>query len=340
MKLIKKNSRALFIDKDMIWIAAGLTFFAINKNGNRVSKKYHIGSLFMRFICSFRVLRQTFRLGIHHLVILNNQNIFVVIKNKALTIDSKTGEVISCFSNFIGHKPAHQGVCLGKNGEICFCEYSLNKNRESEMSLFVSYDNAISFVKTYTFKKGTVRHIHYIKYDSYADCYWMGTGDSDNESMLLKSYDLKKWDVVGGNSQKWRSIGIVISEDYLYWGTDAGHVLDDNYFIAFNKKTGVLSNIKKLDSPTHGCFSSSGKIYFSTGIEGGKNELTKKAMLFEFKNRNVLEIYSNKKDLLPFFVQYGVIRFPLFKNPVNVLVFTEFGLKYRGETVNIIYEED
>ena len=48
-----KNARALYIEKDKIWIARGLCFFAIDFDGDVVSKKYKLGSS----IYNIRVLR-------------------------------------------------------------------------------------------------------------------------------------------------------------------------------------------------------------------------------------------------------------------------------------------
>ena len=46
MKLKKLLSgKALFQETNRIWIAKGMTFYAVDYSGKRVSPKYHLGSI-------------------------------------------------------------------------------------------------------------------------------------------------------------------------------------------------------------------------------------------------------------------------------------------------------
>ena len=73
----------------------------------------------------------------------------------------------------------------------------------------------------------------------------------------------------------------------------------------------------------------------SSGVEGGENEEDKFAKLYEVNNLSVEELKRVKKDILPFIVQYGVIRFPMRCSNSTKLIYTMMGLKNNGETIYI-----
>ncbi len=332
------NGRALYTENDKVWIARGMTFYAIDYSGKRVTKKYKVGGMVERFIGAFRLSRQLLRQGIHHLVPLPNGDIFLVAKRIGYLV-GKDGEIKSTFTGYTGNKPGHQGVCVTPDGRIFFGEYSLNMNREKDSCLYRSVDGGMNFEKIKTFSGSEVRHIHFVKYDPYGDCLWMGTGDEDRENLLLCSHDGgDTWDVVGGGSQDWRAIGVCFNETSLVWGTDAGSVPDQNHIIRMDRKTREIEVIADAEGPCHGCASfSNGRVFISTGVEGGENEKDRFARLKEVKNGEIVECEKLKKDIFPLIVQYGVMRFPLGTENTDKIVFTTMGLSRGGE--EIIYYE-
>lgn len=342
IRTIRKNCRALFCEPDgTVWVACGLCFFCIDKTGSIIGNKYSVGNVFQRFFSRFRILRQGLRIGIHHLIVLHNGNILVCTKRSLILVDRKTGKILNNFSDFIGNKPAHQGICVDEKGSIYFGEYSLNKERQYPISLLKSDDGGLTFYKVFSFVKRTIRHIHFITYDYFEKCLWLGTGDNDNECFLMKSVDGgHSWQTIGSGNQLWRAIGICVTERYLFWGTDAGHVNSNNYFLKFDKKTGTLEKIFNSYGPCHGSAIYFGnKIFLSTGVEGGKNEHDRIARLYSISDDMVECVYTGKKDIFPFVIQYGVFRFPLNTACCKNVFCTMMGLKHGGESV-IIYEKE
>lgn len=335
MKKIVRG-RALYTEKERIWVAQGMTFFAVDYSGHRVTPKYRIGLPIQMVIASNRLSRQLLRQGLHHLVPLVNGDIFVTAK-KISYIVGKDGKIKNTFSGYLGNKPGHQGVCVTPEGTIFFGEYTLNTNRENETHLYRSTDCGRTFQCIYTFKKDEVRHIHFIKYDPYEKCIWMGTGDKDFENLLLRSFDNgNTWEKIGGGSQKWRAIGLCFSKDYLMWGTDAGSVPDQNYIIKMDRETHKIRTVHSVEGPCHGCASfKDGRIYISTGVEGGENEKDRFARLKEIKEGKAETVLSQKKDIFPLILQYGVIRFPLGTENTDKVVYTMFGLSKNGEQVYV-----
>jgi hypothetical protein len=329
------NGRALYVDGDTIWVARGLSFWGIDRNGKRITPKYQIGSLFDRFIGFFRLTRQLLRVGIHHIIPLKNDGYLVTVKKKTLILDAN-GNIVNIFKGYKGNKPGHKGVCITPNGTIFFGEYIININNDKSTSLYRSTDNGMSFHNILTFAKDEVRHIHFVQWDQYENCLWMGTGDKDYECKLMRSTDNgETWEIVGEGSQLWRAIGVSFTEEALYWGTDAGSVPDPNYIIKMDRINRQVEIVQEIQGPGHGnAVLNDGTVYVSTGIEGGENEKDRYAHIWKCEKSGITrEVMKLKKDMLPNIIQYGVLRFPMGLENSDEIFYTAYALKGNGEVV-------
>ncbi|MGO5275867.1 WD40/YVTN/BNR-like repeat-containing protein [Holdemanella porci] len=337
MKIID-NARALFQEKDKIWIAKGNTFYSINYDGNVINKKISVGGFVENFVSRNRFIRQLFRIGIHHIIKLRSGNFLITKRKKTLIID-KNGNVLNVFQGYSGNKPFHQGICETPDGTIFFAEYTQNFKRECSSCLYRSIDGGFTFEPILTFTGNQVRHIHFVNFDKFQNKVWVGTGDDDNECKIMCTSDNgNTWKTIGEGSQKWRAIGLCFTENYILWGTDAGNVEDQNALYSMNRVTKEIKKICDIEGPCHGCSQIHTDLFlFSTGVEGGKNEKDKYVRIKIIKNSNVQEIFKMKKDNLPYVVQFGVVRFPLRNGDVDKIVFTSYGLCDGGEKV-YIYE--
>ena len=192
------------------------------------------------------------------------------------------------------------------------------------------------------FEPGDIRHLHFVKWDEYAQCLWMGTGDygeNGAENRLYQSVDNgDSWRLVGQYSQDWRAIGVCFTENYLYWGTDAGSCPDTVHFVRMNRQTEQLEVLEDMEGPCHGCGSyADGRAFFSTGVEGGENEKDNIARMKMLGDDGKLQtVWECKKDCLPLIIQYGVMRFPLGTDNCTRVCFTTMGLASgHGEAIMI-----
>lgn len=340
MKFIKLcGGRALYVTPTVVWVARGMSFYAIDYDGRRIGKKYRVGGFIERVLGSYRLSRQTLRIGLHHLLPLKNGNILVTAKRRTYIV-SPEGKIVNIFQGYQGNKPAHQGVCVTPNGAIFFAEYLLNPNRDHSVRLYRSIDNGDSFQVVKEWPAGDIRHHHFVKWDGYAHCLWLGTGDygeNNSENRLYKSVDNgETWTLVGQGSQDWRAIGVCFSANSLTWGTDAGSCPDTVHFVRMDRQSERLEIVDDFEGPCHGCASyADGREFFSTGVEGGENEKDRYARLKEYKNGHIEDVWKLKKDFWPLIVQYGVMRFPLGTDLCNRVVFTCMGLHGHGETVMV-----
>ncbi len=340
MKLkILLRGKALYQEPDRIWIARGMSFFAVDYSGKRVSRIFRVGGLKDRILSCHRLSGQLLRVGLHHLLPLNNGNILVTAKRKTY-IFSPNGEIVNIWSGYQGNKPGHQGVCVTPDGTIFFAEYLLNTNRDHDIQLWRSSDNGMTFHTVKTWPAGDIRHLHFVKWDKFEQCLWLGTGDygeNGAENRLYRSADNgDTWELIGQYSQNWRAIGVCFTEDALLWGTDAGSCPDTVHFVRMDRKTHQLELLSDIEGPCHGCASlDDGRAFFSTGVEGGENEKDNLARLKEYSDGTLRDIMKLQKDCWPLILQYGVMRFPLGTDNCSKLVFTTMGLKGHGEKIII-----
>lgn len=341
MNFIKlSKGRALYQSPSCIWLAKGMTFYAIDYSGRRVTRKYTVGGLKDRLMGRFRLTRQLLRTGLHHLIPLANGNILVTAKRITYIVSSE-GKIVNTFTGYQGNKPGHQGVCVTPDGSIFFAEYLLNPKRDHEIRLFRSTDNGLSFQVVKTWPAGDIRHLHFVKWDSYEQCLWLGTGDygeNNAENRLYKSSDNgDTWELIGQGSQDWRAIGVCFTKDALLWGTDAGSCPDTVHFVSMDRQTHKMEILADFEGPCHGCASyNDGRAFFSTGVEGGENEKDNYARLKEYTNGRLIDILKIKKDIFPYVLQIGAMRFPLGSDICSKVVFTAMGLKRYGECIILI----
>ena len=333
------NAKALYQEPERIWVARGMRSFAVDYSGHRVTKVYKVGGVMDRLLSCCRLSSQLLRIGIHHLLPLRGGNLLVVAKRNVYVVDGD-GRVVSRWNGFQGNKPGHQGVCVTPEGTVFFAEYLLNPNRDKEIRLWRSVDEGMSWQVVKTWPAGDVRHLHFVKWDEYEKCLWLGTGDygeNGAENRLYRSGDNgESWELIGQYSQDWRAIGVCFTPDALLWGTDAGSCPDDVHFIRMDRKTRKISVIADLEGPCHGCASyADGRAFFSTGVEGGENEKDRYAHLKEYKNGELVEVLKLKKDIWPEVLQIGCMHFPLGTDACERVVLTTLALKGYGETVLI-----
>ena len=73
----------------------------------------------------------------------------------------------------------------------------------------------------YTFPAGVTGHVHNIVYDRFSDRLWLCTGDDAKESKLFYTDDdFRSVHVLGEGDAGWRIVGLIVTKDSLFWGSD------------------------------------------------------------------------------------------------------------------------
>jgi hypothetical protein len=128
-------------------------------------------------------------------------------------------------------------------------------------------DDGRTWQVQYAFRDGQLGHIHSIVYDPFRDRLWVGTGDGDSESRLVYTDDdFLTVHALGAGDQSWRISGMIVTERYLYWGTDDTEHGSDLYRYDF--ATQRREHIRKLGNPVwYGAQLSDGTLVFSASYE-------------------------------------------------------------------------
>jgi hypothetical protein len=336
LEVVKKtpNCRVLSTDGEVLRAARGNRFFELDAQGMRRDIG-SVGSLWERALARSRLLRQLLRLGIHHLLRLPDGRFLVVVRKRTYLVGA-SGEARIAFRFERGNKPASKGVCVAPGGDIFIAEYAVNGARKLPMMLHRSRDGGKSFETIHEFGPGEVCHYHFVQWDRYENCLWMGTGDADRECLLYRSDDGgDNWRQVGGGSQLWRAVGLAFRQEAVYWGTDAGWTAGThpNYVMRLDRSTGEVEKVLEIQGPCHGSAAlRDGTLLISTGVERGKNEKDGYAHLWASRDgRAWEELIRFKKDLWFRNLQFGVIRFPQGLENSDSVAFTCMALAGAGE---------
>lgn len=306
--------RALWTDGKSLLGARGYDLYRLTPELREERLGRVPAPLWKRLAARIRILRHGLRLGIHNAWELRDGTILAIISRAIWKLDTATGVFRHVESIRNGNKPGFNGLLVCPDGRIFYSEYSLNLDRTRPSGVYFSNDNGESFRQTYEFLPGDIKHTHFIQWDPFAECLWMGTGDANEESRLLTCVnDGETWEVIGAGSQLWRTIGLVFTPEAVYWGTDAG--LDagktPNHIVRWDRQARRAETLQEIQGPCHGITQMvDGSILLSTGVERGQNELDGQSHLWWGTGGNFHEIAAWDKDIWPVVVQIGSVHFP------------------------------
>ena len=175
-------------------------------------------NLTSRFALSYRLVRD----GFHALAILdgaaNNRTMVGAVPGALVTRNPGSDEFHITHRIERGTRPLH--LTAVPSGNIYWGEYFDNRERD-EVHIYVSPDRGNSWQVAYTFSAGSIRHVHNIVYDRWADCLWILTGDDGTECKVLRaSCDMSSVEVVLAGSQQNRAVAAVPTQEGLYFSTD------------------------------------------------------------------------------------------------------------------------
>ena len=298
MRFMKRISgRILSANDGQFFVARGRKIYICDTLGNNSVEWFVLRTNFISsFIMNFYIFRRLFRFGFHHLTISNHG--CVIFVNKQIWYESKTQSRFTGYIN--GSRPL---VVCAADSRFFYGEYRSN-NERSAVSIFElswpykTWSKAISF--------DGVRHIHGIFFDKYEDCFWITTGDLDNESRIYKcNKDFSNLRIIVSGSQQVRAVTLLFTEDFIYFGSDTPD--EKNHIYSISRKDNLIQPLQKVEgSVFYGC-KFDNFLFFTTAVEPSKVNKNKKIEVWSSENGKqwALKITYNK-DFLPMkYFQYG-----------------------------------
>jgi len=159
---------------------------------------------------------------------------------------------------FSGPAPGAQNVAVGEDDSVYYGEYKTGP-RPHGVHILRGADDGRDWTVAHRFPPGHTFHVHSVQFDQYRNRYWVMTGDRDEESAVYYTEDdfstLRK---LGGGSQDWRVVTMMITPDALFWGSDNDTSSGADIF-RYGFSDGRLAKIRHL-----------GKVaYYSTVLSDG-----------------------------------------------------------------------
>jgi hypothetical protein len=245
--LIQKYSKCHQIENNKILFTRKNKIIVTNYNYNEIySQKVNFEKSFSNVLFSVSdFFSKILRKEIFNLSIFNNKYLFSYNGNIYLN-NSKKHEA---FTEFNGSRPLRI-LNDSPNKRVLFGEYFNNKDRVSVKIFCKNFES--KWKSIYTFKPGSIRHIHNVIYDSYVNKYIVLTGDTDLESKIL-SFDpnFKNFEIISQGSQFSRSIDIIPTKYGYIIPTDTPK--QKNYIYFQDRKKNIKSKTSVNGSIFHLC---------------------------------------------------------------------------------------
>ena len=254
-------------------------------------------------------IRRLFRTEIYNITPVNNKIIIINGFNQIISFNLYKKKIINVFR--LRNKTLN--ICKAGN-KLYFGEYHFEKNKAS--FIWCSKDYGNSWEKVFEFNN--IRHIHGVFYDKFQDKLVVTTGDKNTECIICY-VDITNGNVMNITSgdQQSRAITLLITDKYIYYGTDTP--LEINYIYRIDKKTNYKEKLFKIPGSVFWGTLINEKIYFSTAIEPSKVNSYKNSTVWEYneltkKHRCIAE---HKRSILSLkYFQYPQIIFPQYYNKI------------------------
>ncbi len=317
----KINLKVHYVQGSIIWASKDYSLYKSKDLGNTWKKQGTIKvSFWKKILNKIRILKRLFRLGILNVLVLSQEEIIITTRNY---LYKKKGKKIKKVHKFKYRNPLQQGITKDSQGNIYYGEYWTNPKRK-KVTIYKSTDQGKSWKEFYSFPPKEIRHIHFIKYDTYSGLLWIGTGDQNKESKILtinpKNKEIK---IIGEGRQDWRAVSLIFTEKNIYWGTDDPS--NNNFIYCYNRESEKKEIVQKSNNPFYYSFKTKDFLFFATTVEKKKNNWSK--IFISSNGKKWHSLLKFKKDFLPYIFSYGKIQFPLGETLRNNLIFTPIGVK-------------
>ena len=330
------NVVAHCIDNGNIWASSNFSVVCINENTNSINKVYDLPvPLRTRLIGKIRLPSRLLRLGIRSMRVLQSGTLLVNANRRIYRISGDQIEETLRFSQGVG--PLRYGWCEDPDGVCYLGEYYVNNERAKPIRLFKSENDGKEWTAVHEF--WDVKHIHCVQYDPYSGLLWLSSGDRDDESKIVFSSDGGvTWTPIGSGDQMFRSVSLIFTPEYVYWGSDAP--TRQNYIYRYSRQGGEILAVQPVNGPVHYSTTINGGVYlFGTTIEGNSEgpsaQWDKNVRIWGSSDGlHWKSLLQWEKDDLPYeFFGYGRVLFPVGDNHADEVYFTTLSVKKFDNTL-------
>ncbi len=275
-----------FDAKGNLWATRGFIVYCLRRGEKEFVRVARVPSgAFTFWFNNFRVIRKfTLRSECVEMTV-NEEGKITAIASGLIWFSAGIGgdfqEIMKLdhFGIKIGRGVMSTGLLQTNTNEFFFGEYFNNPER-TNVKIFGFNNISKSWVISYKFNPGQIRHIHALQRDPYTGRLWVCVGDEESEPMIGWSDDnYRSINPIGYGSQIWRTCQLVFTEEAIFWGTDSGSE-DLAGIYRWDKKSMTLELVYKTEGAVFFASRlSNDTIVMSTDREGFPNEYDDKTRI-------------------------------------------------------------
>ncbi len=269
---------------------------------------------------SWKVLTSKFRLGqrllrflFYNVIPMANDDVFVTFDRTVGII--RNGEYRRLGGLVRPCRVLRSGCAIDGKGTVFFGEYLANNERD-EMRVYKYQAGSDRLEVAYTFPRASIKHIHGLYFDQYADSIFCLTGDADRESRIIRTRDaFATMETIGQGDETWRAVSILFDKDHFYYGTDAE--FRDNHLFRIDRETLARERIGNVNGTVFYSKQLGDDLFFTTTAENAPSQKENVAALWHVDSEgNSRQLASFEKDLWHPAFMFGTIHLP-YLNAVN-----------------------
>jgi len=311
--------RVLAWQKDVLYAGRGYNLLRTHVKGSSIEWKQvaSYSPVWWRTLTtSTRLSYRLFRDGFHALAVLSSGHLVAAVPGAIISLRPMEREFWLSPRVLRGTRPLHFAVT--PDDRVFWGEYFDNAAR-NEVHIYVSTDRGATWDVAYTFPSHTIRHVHNIVYDRWANCLWVLTGDAESECRIIRaSCDFSDVEVVLAGHQQARAAALVPASDGICFSSDTP--LERNHLYRLDRQDRLTQIAPLSSSSIYGCRAGQ-TLFFSTMVEPSAVNCDRNARLYGSLNgQDWHGLLSFKKDLWPpGLFQYANIFLPDGENTSGVL---------------------
>jgi predicted DCC family thiol-disulfide oxidoreductase YuxK len=289
-----------------------------------------------RLTSQLRPVSRLVRDGFHALVALSSGHLVAAVPGAIVTLAPGAKEFRITHVIQRGTRPLN--LTAVPDGRVFWGEYFDNPER-AEVHIYVSEDSGATWRVAYTFPKKTIRHVHNIVYDRWANALWVLTGDNAEECRILRaSTDLREVETVMTGNQQVRAVAALPAAEGFYFASDTP--FEKNHVYRLDRQ-GHLTQLSDLNSSVLSGCQAGNSLFFATMVEPSTVNLDRRVCLYGSANGNTWSHFVTwEKDIWPMrFFQYGNAFFPSGNAPPNLLAVTTVAVKRDDNATTIFHVE-
>jgi len=269
-------------------------------------------------------LRRALRLSYYNVVRLAGDLLFATFNHSMLLITPERTTPITGLGR--PFRVLRHGCAVAADGSVWFGEY-VRESGSTPLRIYRLPFGSQQAEVVHVFPAGFARHIHGVYVDPFDQSLWCLTGDSPEESKILRSSDgFEAFTTIGSGEKSWCAVSLQFRSDGIYYASD--YPYRENRIYRIERGSFTRTPIAPLDGPVYYSHRVGDDLFFAVTAETGPKERNGRASIWHLdRTDRCTLVASYSKDRWP--VQHflpGTISFPRGSGEAGGFYFSGVGL--------------